>query len=63
MEREHGVQQDRREDFTDDWAAVAAELQRQSSSNLPRWTAPRSQTPNNVHLGPLPESKNSSGTV
>jgi len=27
MEREHGVRQDHREGFTDDWAAVAAELE------------------------------------
>jgi hypothetical protein len=63
MEREHGVRKDRREGFTDDWAAVAAELEGQSSTNLPRWTAPRSQTPNNLHLGPLPESQNSSQTA
>jgi len=39
---------------------VTAELQGQSSTNLQRWTAPQSQTPNNLHLGPLPESQNSS---
>jgi len=42
---------------------VAAELEGQSSTNLQRWTAPRSQTPNNLHLGPLPESQNSSRTA
>jgi len=63
MEREHGVREDRREGFTDDWAAVAAELEGQSSTNLQRWTAPRSQTPNNLHLGPLPERQNSSQTA
>jgi len=63
MEREHGVQQDRREGFTDHWAAVAAELEGQSSTNLQRWTAPRSQTPNNLHLAPLQESQNSSLTA
>jgi len=47
----------------DDWAAVAAELDGQSSTNLPRWTAPQSQTPHNLHLGPLPESQNSSQTA
>jgi len=57
------VRQDRREGFTDDWAAVAAELEGQRSTNLPRWTAPRSQTPNNLHLGPLPERQNSSQTA
>jgi len=34
MEREHGVRQDRREGFTDDWADVAAELEGQSSTNF-----------------------------
>jgi len=32
MEKEHGVRQQRREGYTDDWAAVAAELQSQASS-------------------------------
>jgi len=63
MEREHGVRQDRREGFTDFSAAVAAELQGQSSTNLPRWTAPRSQTPNNLQLGPRLVSQNSSQTA
>jgi len=63
MEREHGVRQDRREGFTDNWADVAAELEGQSSTNLPPWTAPQSQTPNNLQLGPLPESQNSSQTA
>jgi len=60
MKREHGVRQDRQEGFTDDWAAVVPELKGQSSTILQRWTAPWSQTPNNLHLGPLPESQNSS---
>jgi len=42
---------------------VAAELDGQSSTNLQRWTAQRSQTANNLHLGPLPESQNSSQTA
>jgi len=63
MEREHGVQQDPREGFTDDWDAVVAELEGQSSTNLQRWTVPRGQTLNNLHLGPLPESQNSSQTA
>ena len=32
MEKEHSVQQERREGYTDDWEAVAAELQSQASS-------------------------------
>jgi len=63
MEREHAVRQDRREGFTDDCATVAAELEGQISPNLQRWTAPRSQTPNKLHVGPLPESQNSSHTA
>jgi len=39
---------------------VAAELEGESSTNLQRWTAPLSQTPNNLHLEPLQESQNSS---
>jgi len=30
-EKEHGIQEDRREGFTDDWEAVAAEVQCQMS--------------------------------
>jgi len=63
MEQEHRVQQDRQEGFTEDWAAVGAELEGQSWINLQRWTAPQSQTLNNLHLGPLPESQNSSRTA
>jgi len=63
MEREHGVRQDRWEGVKDDRAAVAAELEAQSSTNLERWTAPQSQTPNNLHLGPLSERENSSQTA
>jgi len=60
MKGEHGVRQDRREGCTDEWAGVAAELEGQSSTNLPQWAAPQSQTPNNLHLGPLQESQNGS---
>ena len=45
MEEEHGVQQDRREGETDDWTAVAAELQSPPSSQTTRWPAHQSQTP------------------
>jgi len=31
MEKEHGIQEDRRDRFTDDWEAVAAEVQSQMS--------------------------------
>ena len=42
---------------------MAGELEGQSSTNLQRWRAPRSQTPNNLHLGTLPESQKSSQTA
>jgi len=42
---------------------VAAELEGQSSTNLQRWTAPQSQSLNNLHLGPRPESHNCSQTA
>ena len=45
MEKEHGVRQDRDEGYTDDWAAVAAELQSQASSQTARRPAHQSQTP------------------
>jgi len=34
-EKEHGIQEDRREGFTDDWEAVAAEVQSQRSRRPP----------------------------
>jgi len=45
MEKEHGVRQDCREGYTDDWAAVAAELRSQASSQTTRRPAHQSQTP------------------
>jgi len=39
------VRQDRRERYTDDWAAVAAELQSQASSQTTQRPAQQSQTP------------------
>jgi len=44
MEKEYRVRQDRREGYTDDWAAVAAELQSQASSQTTRRPAHQSQT-------------------
>jgi len=45
MEKEHGVRKDRREGYTDDWAAVAAELQSQAFSRTTGRPAHQSQTP------------------
>ena len=45
MEKEYGVRQDRREGYTDDWAAVAAVLQSQASRQSTRRPAHKSQTP------------------
>jgi len=36
MEKEHGIQEDHREGFTDDWEAVAAEVQSQMSRRAPQ---------------------------
>jgi hypothetical protein len=49
------VREERREGFTDDWAAVAAELQTQMSSRASRHATPRvpSQTPSHRHIGAL----------
>jgi len=35
IEKEHGIQEDRGEGFTDDWEAVAAKLQSQMSRRPP----------------------------
>jgi len=45
MVKEHGVRQDRREGYTDDWAAVAAELQSHASSQNTRRPSHQRQTP------------------
>lgn len=65
MEKEHGVREDRCEGFTDDWAAVAAEVQSQMSSRAPPRATPRipSQTPSNLHIGAragAPDNRNDS---
>ena len=51
MEKEHGVRQDRREGYTDDWAAVAAELQSQASSQATRRPTHRIQNPDDWATG------------
>ena len=53
MQQEHRVREDRREGFTDDWAAVAAEVQSQILSRAPTRATPRiqSQTPRNLGIG------------
>jgi len=55
MKKEHRVQEDRCEGFTDDWAAVAAEVASQMASRAPARTTPRihSQTPSNPDIGAL----------
>ena len=49
----HGVREDRREGFTDNWAAVAAELQGQTSNQTPGRSTPRSQTPGGLRIGTM----------
>ena len=44
MEKEHGIQEDRREGFTDDWEAVAAEVPSQRSRRAPTRATPRIPT-------------------
>jgi len=41
MQQEHRVWEDRREGFTDDWAAVVGEVQSQISSRAPTRATPR----------------------
>jgi len=53
IEKEHGVRQARREGYTKDWAAVAAELQSQASSQTTQWPAHRIQTPSSRRIGTL----------
>ena len=45
MEKEHGVRQDRRDGYTDDWAAVAAELQSLASSQTRRRQPTKAKLP------------------
>jgi len=55
MQQGHRVREDRREGFTDDWAAVAGELQSQITSRGPTRATPRiqSQTPGILGIGAL----------
>jgi len=55
LEQEHRVLEDRREGFTDDWAAGAAEVQSQISSRAPTRATLRiqSHTPRNLGIGAL----------
>ena len=52
MQQEYRVWEDRRKGFTDDWAAVAAEVQSQISSRAPTRATPQiqSQTPSNLGI-------------
>jgi len=54
-QQEHRVLEDHREGFTDDWAAVAAEVQSKISSRAPTRATPRihSLTPGNLGIGAL----------
>jgi len=55
VQQEHRVREDRREGITDDWAAVAAEVESQISSRAPTRATPQilSQTPGNHGIGAL----------
>jgi len=61
IKKDHGVRHDRCEVYTDDWAAVAAELQSQASSQTTRRPAHQSQTPGDwVVVAPELQSQPSS---
>ena len=51
VENVHGVREDRREGFTDNWAAVAAEVQGQTTNQTPERSTRRSQTPGGLRIG------------
>ena len=51
VENVHGVQEDCREGFTDSWAAVAAEVQGQTSNQTLGRSTPRSQTRSSLRMG------------
>ena len=55
MQQKHGVREDRCYWFTDDWAAIAAEIQCQISSQAPTRATSRiqSQTPSSLDIGAL----------
>jgi len=55
VQQEHWVREDRREGFTEDWAAVTAEVQSQISGQAPTRASPRiqSQAPGNLGIGAL----------
>ena len=58
IKNEQRVQEDRCEGFTDDWAAVAAEVESQMSSRAPACSTPQilSQTPCNPDIGALADA-------
>ena len=51
VENVHDVRADCREGVTENWAAVAAEIQGQTSNQTPGQSTPRSQTPGGLHIG------------
>jgi len=55
IQKEHRIREDRCEGFTDDWAAVAAEVQSQPASLPPPCGTPRihSQISSNLRIGTL----------
>ena len=63
MEKEHGIQEDRREGFTDDWEAVAAELQNQMSRRAPPPAPPQIPTCPTPRIQTRPTSQIESQTL
>ena len=61
IEKEHGVQQEGREGYTNDWEALAAELQSQASSQATRRPAHRIQTSDDWAAGASQASTQATG--
>jgi len=62
MEKEHGILEDRCEGFTDDWEAVAAEVQSQMSGPAPSRATPRIPTRPTPRIQTRPTSQIESQT-
>ena len=62
MQKEHGIQEDRREGFTDDWEAVAAEVQSQMSRRPPPGATRRIRTRPTPRIQTRPTSQIESQT-
>ena len=62
MEKKYGIQEDRREGFTDDWEAVAAEVQSKMSRRAPPRATPQIPTRPTPRIQTRPTSQIESQT-